>query len=545
MASNAAAMFSFAQTEPSTDLLNGQSWGSTSESHQNFQDFPDNGSSHSGEAEDYLFTSGHTTPRGSRLEQAASMDSVWTNPRTTQSSVMAQAMARADSSRSSGSSLSQHAQLSRGNVSAFRNVSHAAATTAGTMAGMNSCLLVAADAHAVSSNAQMYWPEMGLDMNIAAGGGSAVGSGAFAVTQAGPMHMVPAHMHLGPESVLPDNSSPGSWDCFSSSISRTSSPATVDDVWLPSALSPNSSPEIVGDSPRYVEYFNANTEQTSYASLISSERKVSMASDKDTIVPKIEEGVAMPHGYPSRRHGSDGESSARDHRLYKNVTPGPDGLFHCPWEGQSSCNHKPEKLKCNYDKFVDSHLKPYRCKADSCEGARFSSTACLLRHEREAHGLHGHGDKPFLCVYEGCERAVQGNGFPRQWNLRDHMKRVHNDHGSSSGSPPATANGQSAKGRKRKTEVAEPQNGTRKATLKSMPVADSKQVSSKPLLEQWLDQRRAVEDLCRSLSKPDDARNLGQIHEMQKHLSIMAHMTSSVTSPDIRLDTNRRNYTTG
>lgn len=194
---------------------------------------------------------------------------------------------------------------------------------------------------------------------------------------------------------------------------------------------------------------------------------------------------------------------------------------------------------------MDSHLKPYRCKADSCEGARFSSTACLLRHEREAHGLHGHGDKPFLCAYEGCERAVSGNGFPRQWNLRDHMKRVHNDHGSSSGSPPATANGQSAKGRKRKTEVAEPQNGTRKATLKSMPVADSKQVSSKPLLEQWLDQRRAVEDLCRSLSKPDDDRNLQQIGEMQKRLSIMAHMASSFHSTDIRPDTNRRNYTTG
>ncbi|KHN99685.1 Zinc finger, C2H2-type/integrase, DNA-binding protein [Metarhizium album ARSEF 1941] len=528
MASNATGMFSFAQTEPSADLLNGQSWGTTTEGHQNFQDFPDNGSSHSGEAEDYLFTSGHTTPRGSRLEQPPSVESVWTNPRTTQSSVMAQAMSRADSSQSSGSSLSQSTQLSRGNVAAFRNVSHAAATAAGTMAGMNSCLLVAADAHAASSH--VYWPEIGLGMNIAADGGKYGGNGAFAVTEAGPMHMVPAHMHLGPESVLPDNSSPGSWDCFSSSISRTSSPATVDDVWLPSALSPNSSPEIVGESP-------------------SAERKVSVASDKGNIGPKIEEGVAMPNGYPFRRHGSDGESSARDHKLYKNATPGSDGLFHCPWEGQNCCNHKPEKLKCNYDKFVDSHLKPYRCKAESCEGARFSSTACLLRHEREAHGLHGHGDKPFLCIYEGCERAVPGNGFPRQWNLRDHMKRVHNDHGSSGGSPPAAAaNGQSAKGRKRKTEVAEQQSGTRKATLKSMPAADSKQVSAKPLVEQWLDQRRAVEDLCRSLNKPDDARNLHQIGEMQKRLAFMAKMTSdwnAVTCADILPDTNRRNYTTG
>ena len=61
---------------------------------------------------------------------------------------------------------------------------------------------------------------------------------------------------------------------------------------------------------------------------------------------------------------------------------------------------------------------------------QFSSNACLFRHEREAHGLHGHGDNPHLCFFEGCERAVPGNGFPRRWNLFDHMRRVH-DYSSS------------------------------------------------------------------------------------------------------------------
>lgn len=41
--------------------------------------------------------------------------------------------------------------------------------------------------------------------------------------------------------------------------------------------------------------------------------------------------------------------------------------------------------------------------------------------------MHGHGDRPHLCYYPGCERGVQGNGFPRRYNLFDHMKRVH-DH---------------------------------------------------------------------------------------------------------------------
>jgi hypothetical protein len=40
--------------------------------------------------------------------------------------------------------------------------------------------------------------------------------------------------------------------------------------------------------------------------------------------------------------------------------------------------------------------------------------------------MHGHGEKPFLCTFKGCERGAPGNGFPRHWNLCDHMKRVHN-----------------------------------------------------------------------------------------------------------------------
>lgn len=78
-----------------------------------------------------------------------------------------------------------------------------------------------------------------------------------------------------------------------------------------------------------------------------------------------------------------------------------------------------------YSKHLDSHLKPYRCSRSECSTLQFSSTACLLRHEREAHALHGHGDKPYRCRFRDCDRAQHGQGFPRLWNLRDHMKRVH------------------------------------------------------------------------------------------------------------------------
>lgn len=81
-------------------------------------------------------------------------------------------------------------------------------------------------------------------------------------------------------------------------------------------------------------------------------------------------------------------------------------------------------------KYLDSHLRPYTCRfantKQDCEDLRFSSNACLFRHEREAHGLHNHGHNPFLCKFVNCERAKPTNGFPRKWNLRDHMKRMHN-----------------------------------------------------------------------------------------------------------------------
>lgn len=183
----------------------------------------------------------------------------------------------------------------------------------------------------------------------------------------------------------------------------------------------------------------------------------------------------------------------------------------------------------SFSKFVDSHLKPYRCKAESCEAARFSSTACLLRHEREAHGLHGHGDKPFLCIHEGCDRSMPGNGFPRQWNLRDHMKRVHNDRSSAGGSPPSAPAQPVAKGRKRKPDVPENQAPTsRKASIKTS-VPEVKPVPAKPLVEQWIDYHRTAQDLLSGIDSPPGVKTLEQISVVQKHLDTMAKMASDWT----------------
>lgn len=111
------------------------------------------------------------------------------------------------------------------------------------------------------------------------------------------------------------------------------------------------------------------------------------------------------------------------------------------------------------------------------------------------------------------------------------MKRVHNDQGSSGGSPPTAPAQQPTKSRKRKTDVPEAQAPTsRKATLKAMPAPEPKQDSARPLLDQWMDHRKAVENIFRGLVKPDDARNIQQISEVQHRLSVMAKMTTDLNA---------------
>ena len=138
-----------------------------------------------------------------------------------------------------------------------------------------------------------------------------------------------------------------------------------------------------------------------------------------------------------------------------------------------------------HSKFVDSHLKPFRCKVEACAKQEFSSTACLLRHEREAHGMYGHGDRPHLCYYSNCERGIPGNGFPRRYNLFDHMKRVHDHKGEPSSrhagrtggaKPQAERKGGGTAGRKRRAkESAAGEPATQRQRVEDMPQQQQQQ----------------------------------------------------------------------
>ncbi|KAI0382988.1 hypothetical protein F5Y04DRAFT_251595 [Hypomontagnella monticulosa] len=509
MLANSSGSFLYSQTGH-PDL---QGWDATAEGTQNF-----NGD------EEFHFSYGQATPRGQDQNEAVDdMTNKWIAAEPVQASV-AEPMRRISSRGSSGShkhkTIKASAHKSRPRLhSAMPQVSHMSNFDMSGNHQMDAYLLQDSDAHSVSS--QMFYPTLPMTVGLSADG---LPYSPAVLAQGMPQqHIDPTQMQLNFDANLTGNSPAATtWSSLSPVESRISTPGLPDDAWsVPMGGSPartnNSSPIMDGISP-------------------SLDRQMGLMTTEDPNgVVLSEDMFSLPPSF-TRRPSGDGESSARDHPLYKNAYPKADGLFHCPFEGQSSCNHKPEKLKCNYDKFVDSHLKPYRCKIDSCENARFSSTACLLRHEREAHAMHGHGDKPYLCTYDGCDRAVPGNGFPRQWNLKDHMRRVHNDNGNSlnpvSGSPPSghTSSAQSAKGRKRKNKDSVDSSSSRKHASRYAAEAAAMRAAEQPMVDEWYEHHKALQAYLQEFNVPDAFDYLQQITEARDHLAAMGKISQKLLS---------------
>ncbi|KAK4451548.1 hypothetical protein QBC34DRAFT_57509 [Podospora aff. communis PSN243] len=127
------------------------------------------------------------------------------------------------------------------------------------------------------------------------------------------------------------------------------------------------------------------------------------------------------------------EESLEDHPLYK-TAQGEDGLWHCPWEGEGNCEHKPSVLRADFDKYLKIHLDSQRCKVPGCKdsGRAFATLEILHLHEQAEHGLHKGGGR-FLCTSPGCGRSRPGNGFASPWVQLEHIKSVHEN---ISGLPP-------------------------------------------------------------------------------------------------------------
>ncbi|KAL2160615.1 hypothetical protein VTH06DRAFT_1303 [Thermothelomyces fergusii] len=154
----------------------------------------------------------------------------------------------------------------------------------------------------------------------------------------------------------------------------------------------------------------------------------------------------------------------------REVTRNLEGKFICTWPG---CSEEPKEFtrKCEWNKHMDKHDRPYKCGAAGCEKLPgFTYSGGLLRHEREVHGKHGGPKNSFYCPHPNCKRH-SGKGFSRQENLNEHLRRVHTQNGTAlNGAEGETDDGASdnaaANGQKRKREDRSESDGDLREEIK-------------------------------------------------------------------------------
>jgi hypothetical protein len=176
-------------------------------------------------------------------------------------------------------------------------------------------------------------------------------------------HLPISHDGLYNPSLIMD--SPVIWENGPAFLDSQRSSPVLDEWALPppqvltsSSSSPLGYSASLGDiSPRCVPEFSDRTQLPPYSAGGRVARKPVAPRQS-----KVASDMASKNRGPSGTSDTSDESlrfvvrssleidnTARDHPLYQNVSTHADGLYHCPWENDQSCQHKPEKLKCNYE----------------------------------------------------------------------------------------------------------------------------------------------------------------------------------------------------
>ena len=381
---NAAGMFPLSQTGPGD--LAGSTWDTTAvEGQQNFLEYVDHGEYYPGETEDYTLAFGQITPKQDQsdvvdeLQDRWTSNGHWTLGTAEPKALKAEAMSRVASSKSSTTSHKSRAKASskktRARVQSILPSSQASQLSKLDMTGNyreNAHMLdeqqyIAGDLDTLSVSSQVTAPPFYSGMMAMGPDGLHYPSDMGAMAQ----HVNPQVFDLGLTS-----QSPQSWSSQSLSGSRNSSPGVPDgsaeDMWAsgPPVLSPpdtlessppesysSESPLMSGRVPRYVVTHDLPDPLAPSHMLDDSRMNEKLDSSSIAAVDDLSgnpiasngDEFALPPSYGGARRLSGEGESARDHYLYKNAAPQADGLYHCPWEGQAHCNHKAEKLKCNYE----------------------------------------------------------------------------------------------------------------------------------------------------------------------------------------------------
>jgi hypothetical protein len=139
--------------------------------------------------------------------------------------------------------------------------------------------------------------------------------------------------------------------------------------------------------------------------------------------------------------------------------------------------------------------------------------------------MHGYGERPFPCAFEGCDRGQPGNGFSRYWNLCDHVKRVHNHSPS-----PSPGYAKTARESKKWKEASE--NGSRKRSLVTTSSRIEKQSTSARTMSVIERFEHAGQLLLSSiLPDPSDPTMEKKLCNAEEALRVVRSTTAQVTNP--------------
>jgi len=123
--------------------------------------------------------------------------------------------------------------------------------------------------------------------------------------------------------------------------------------------------------------------------------------------------------------------------------------------------------------------------------------------------MHGHGSRPHLCHFTDCERSVPGNGFPRRYNLFDHMKRVHDFTGpTTEPSPPApTQTPVNRKSISRKRKLTADEGSEKRLKVARLTAQQQLEQRRSRLQADFLNKKQNIINLLTNLSGPNDLKD--------------------------------------
>ena len=118
--------------------------------------------------------------------------------------------------------------------------------------------------------------------------------------------------------------------------------------------------------------------------------------------------------------------------------------------------------------------------------------------------MHGHGARPNLCHFADCERSAPGQGFPRRYNLFDHMRRVHGWQGEKEEGSTDGSGLRKVRGQKRKFTMPAAKAEKKAKVCKAVQQQQQRERQRTALNKEWSTKKQSIADLLATLTSLGD-----------------------------------------